>query len=90
MNLAARLPGRLLLARVTEALPSPMGCEGPLAHCHSCAAQLQVLSLLEAHCVPPVADTDVSFSAGVQVLWGWEGIHILKVLPFFLIRSTVL
>lgn len=90
INLAARLLGGLLLARVAEAgFPSPLDCDGLLAHSHSCAAQLELLSSLDAHCVPPVADTDVSFSAGVQVLWGWEEIHILRVLPFYLIKKYI-
>lgn len=63
-----------------------MDCCGPLTHC---AAQLEMQSSSDAHHVPPIAGADVSFSAGVQVLWGWEGIHILEVLPFFLIKKYI-
>lgn len=75
INLAARLLGRLLLARVMEAgfafthgLQWAPGLLPPTPVLHSWRCW--------AHRVPPVAGADVSFSAGVQLLWGWEGIRI--------------
>lgn len=92
INLAARLPDGLLLARVTEAgfafthRQRWAPCSLPLLCCAAGDAELVGCSSCSTL---PVAGADVFFSAGVQVLWGGEGIHFLKVLPFFLIKKHI-
>lgn len=80
INLAARLRGRLLLARVREA---------GFAFTHGLPWALCSLCCTAGDAELTVAGADVSFSAAVQVLWGWEGIHTLKMLPFFLIKKYI-